>query len=382
MGYVAVYLPRVWMFLLSLIGDALLLRVFAVYETDNALSAVITFASTWTSLIAVTRNTNFALESICLTAILAGCFGWAPGTPRPLFYLSAISLALGTFCRPVFFVFLLVPLIYLSSLWGKAGVKPVPYILAAMEGIAIFAFWCAIWVAIDSMFYGKFKILIDGVPMESVEMFLDNVFTGSKFAYKGSLVYTPIAMAKTVLNKKYLRTIAHNTTPGQMFLSLPGILGPLFIVLMRESYKGMQVAVKELMAEVKAATNSKKGKKKKGKKGSATKEREEELLVFFDTIQTTLLLGLLMEVVQNNDRLGIISLLSLIPPAVMCMPGSIFGAKSSPRFRLVHIIFTVGMVVFYGLLHQSGVQRTMLSLGAGGGRSYLSKMRTLLSTRE
>lgn len=366
MGYVAVFAPRVWMFLLSLVTDLLLLRVFAVYETENAVSAVVTYASTWSTLLAVTRNTNFGLESLCLTAIVAGCFGWAPGTARPLFYLTAMGLSLGTFLRPIFFVFIITPMIYLASLWGKSGVRPIPYILAAMEGMAIFAFWCSIWVSVDSIFYGKFKILIDGVTMESIDMFLDNVFTGSKFAYKGSLVYTPIVMAKSVLNKEYLKTFAHNTTPGQMFLSLPGILGPLFIVLMRESYKGMLVAVKELMAEVKAATNPKKSKKKKGKKDSAKKEREEELLVFFDTIQTTLLLGLLLEVVQNNDRLGIISLLSLIPTAVMCMPGSIFGAKSSPRFRLVHIIFTICMVVFYGLLHQSGVQRGMLSVGAGG----------------
>jgi len=89
-------------------------------------------------------------------------------------------------------------------------------------------------------------------------------------------------------------------------------------------------------------------------------------MVFFDTIQTTFLLGLLMDVMQNNARLGIISLTALIPPAVMCMPGSVFGEKSSQRFRLLHIAFTVGMVLFFGVLNQSGIQRLMISLSSGG----------------
>lgn len=368
MGYVAVYLPRLWMFLLSMIGDALLLRVFAVYETENAIPAVITYASTWTSLIAITRNSNFALETLCLTGIVAACFGWKPGTARPLFWLSATALALGTFLRPIFFVFLLTPLIYLSSLWGKPGVALKNYILGAIEGLAVFAFWATIWVTVDSLYFGTFKIRFGETVVESFDMFLDNVGAGKPFSYKGSLVYAPINAMWTVMNRKYLKTIAQNTTPGQMFLSLPGILGPLFIVLMRESYKGMLVAVKELMSELKAATNSgsKKGKKKKAKKATAAKEREDELLVFFDTIQTTLLLGLLLEVLQNHTRLGILSLLSLVPVSVMCMAGSIFGEKSSQRFRILHIVFTIGMVIFYGFLNQAGVQRTMLSVGSGG----------------
>ena len=104
-------------------------------------------------------------------------------------------------------------------------------------------------------------------------MFLD-LFFGSesgKFLYKGSLVCTPLNAARQSLNRQYLSKFVHNTTPGQMFLSLPGIFGPLFIVLMRESYIGMLVAEKELMAELRAAANSKKAKKKKGKKNQLTK---------------------------------------------------------------------------------------------------------------
>ena len=89
-------------------------------------------------------------------------------------------------------------------------------------------------------------------------------------------------------------------------------------------------------------------------------------MVFFDTIQTTFLLALLMEVLQNNERLGIISLMSLIPPAVMCMPGSVFAEKSSYRFRVVHLVITVGMVAFYELMNQAGIQRPMISAGTGG----------------
>ena len=367
-GYVAVYLPRLWMFLLSIIGDFLLLKVFSRHMQEDGISAVITYASTWTSLIGITRNSNFALESLCLIGILAGCFGWGPNSPRPLFWLSATALALGTWLRPVFFAFISTPLIYLSSLWGKSGVSALKYIRAALEGIAIFAFWATLWVTVDSVFYGTFKLRFGDAEVESFVQFMEYLSSGLPFSYKGSLVYVPINALQTILNRKFVRTLAQNTTPGQMFLSLPGILGPLFIVLLQESYKSMKVAVKELMTEIKAATNSttKKTKKRKGKKGNITKEEEEELLVFIDTIQTTLLLGLLLEVLQNHDRLGTMSLLSLIPPAIMCMPAGVFGPKSSSRFRVLHIIFTIGMVLFYGFLNQSGVQRTMLTVGRGG----------------
>lgn len=369
LGMLSVYLPRVWMFLLSLLTDVLLFQTFAVYESEHAVSAVITFASTWSTLIGATRNTNFALEALCLTAILAGCFGWPIGSPRPLFYLSGAAVAVATFLRPINFLYILTPIIYLSSLWGKNNVSLTRYLMAAMEGMAVFAFYATLCVTIDSLYYGSFKLMIGDFIVNNFDDFLTMVamcLAGDKFTYKGYLTITPLNAARESLTRKYIKSIAHNTTPGQMFLSLPGILGPLFIVLMRESYKGMLVAMKELMAEVKAAANTKKGKKKKSKKNSSQKEREEELMVFFDTIQTTFLLGLLMDVMQNNARLGIISLTALIPPAVMCMPGSVFGEKSSQRFRLLHIAFTVGMVLFFGVLNQSGIQRLMISLSSGG----------------
>eukprot|EP00171_Calliarthron_tuberculosum_P020303 IDg20303t1 len=158
MGLVAVYLPRVWMLVLSLLADALLFRVFAIHESEHAVSAVITYASTWTTLVGVTRNSNFALEALCLTAILAGCFGWPVNSPRPLFWLSGMALSVATFLRPINFFFVLTPIIYLSSLWGKSGVRVTRYVMAAMEGLAIFAFWATIWVSIDSIFYGTFKL--------------------------------------------------------------------------------------------------------------------------------------------------------------------------------------------------------------------------------
>lgn len=365
MGYVAVYAPRIWMFFLSLIGDVLLVKIFAVYEGESALSALLTYASAWTTLLGMTRNTNFALESLCLVGLVASCFGWAPGVARPLFWLGATSLSLGIYLRPIFAVFVCTPIIYLSSLWGKQGIDALRYVRGALEGIAVFAFWCTIWVSVDSVFFGTFKLRFGGIVMENFDMFVEYAQKGLPFSYKGSLVYTPLNAAAPLLTKAFWTALPQNTSPGQMFLSLPAILGPLFIVLIRESYEGMKVAVKELMTEIKTATGAgKKTKKRKNKK--LTKEREEELLVFFDTIQTTFLLGLLLEVLQNNSRLGVISLMALMPPAVVCIAGTVFGPGSSTRFRWLHCVFTVGMVVFYGFLNNSGISSTLISLGAGG----------------
>ncbi|KAI0567011.1 GPI mannosyltransferase [Gracilaria domingensis] len=366
MGLIAMILPRVWMFMLSFVTDLFLLRVFAVYEGENALSALLTYSSLWTTLLAMTRNSNFALESMCLTMIVAACFGWPINTARPLFWLSAFALSLGVFLRPAFAFFAITPVLYLSNLWGKNGLQPLRYVRGAMEGFAIFALWCTIWISVDSVYFGTFKLRFGNTVMTSFDMFVEYATKGLPFSYKGKLIYTPINAMKEVLTRSYISTIAMHTSPGQMFLSLPAILGPFFIVLMRESYDGMKVAMKELMTELKQVANAKKAKKRKAKKAGMTKELEDELYVYFDTIQTTFLLGLLIEVIQNNDRLGTISLLSLMPICVVCLASTLFGSSSSKRFRMLNLAFTGAMVLFYGFFNQSGIPRVLLKVGAGG----------------
>ncbi|PXF42678.1 hypothetical protein BWQ96_07621 [Gracilariopsis chorda] len=366
MGYIAMIVPRIWMFMLSLITDILLVRAFAVYEGENALSALLTYSSLWTTLLAMTRNTNFALEAMCLTAVIAACFGWPINTARPLFWLSATALSLGIFLRPAFAFFVVVPVLYLSNLYGKSGLYTLRYVRAALEGIAVFAFWTTIWITVDSVYFGTFKLRFGNTVMTSFDMFVEYAFTGLPFSYKGKLVYTPINAMKQVLNRRYISTLAMNTSPGQMFLSLPAILGPLFIVLLRESYEGLKVAMKELMTELKQVANAKKAKRKKSKKPGMTKELEDELYVYFDTMQTTFLLGLLVEVTQNNTRLGTISLLSLMPVCVICLASTLFGPNSSKRFRMFNLAFTAAMVLFYGFFNQSGIPRLLLKVGNGG----------------
>lgn len=367
LGWMAIYLPRIWMFALGLIGDVLLARAFAVYEGENAVWGLLLYASSWTTLLGMTRNCNFALESLCVAGMVAACFGWPINTARPLFWLSATSLSFGVFLRPAFVWFAFTPMIYLFSLWGKSGVHTLRYARGMLEGLAVLGFWCTLWVSVDSVYYGTFRILVRGKIMTSFDMFVDAVMEGgwSGMAYKGKLVYTPLNAMYEVANRKFISTLALNTSPGQMFLSLPAILGPLFAVLLRESYEGFKTAMKELMTEMKQVANAKKPKKRKPKKPGMTKELEDELYVYFDTIQTTFLMGLLIEVVQNNDRLGVMSLLSLISPCVVCIAGTIFGPNSSVRFRALHLAFSALMVVFYGLLHQAGIPRTLVAVGAG-----------------
>lgn len=367
-GYVAVYAPRLWMFALSLIGDVLLVWVFAVYNSEHAVAALLTYASSWMALLAMTRNTNFALEALCLLGLLAACFGWTYKSPRPVFWLSATALALGMFLRPVFAVFVCTPIIYLVSLWGKPGVDPLHYIRGALEGAAVFAFWFSIWVSVDSVLYGTFALRFGETKMETFDMFVDYALKGvaetGPFNYKGSLLYTPLNGCAGFFTRAFWTEILRNTSPGQMFIQLPVVLGPLMVMLIRESIEGMKLAVKELMGEFKTATGQKT--KKRRKKTGLSKEREEEMLVYYDTIQTTLLLGLLLEVMQSHNRIGVMSLLALNAPAIICVAPTVFGPLSSTNVRLAHLAYTVAMVVFYGLLHQSGVARTLLTAGGGG----------------
>lgn len=369
-GYVATYAPRLWMFVLSLIGDVMLVHVFAVYNSEFAVPALLTYASTWMAMLAMTRNSNFALEALCLLGLLSACFGWTYESPRPVFWISGTALALGVFLRPVFAVFVCTPLIYLVSLWGKKGVDPLHYARAAIEGLAIFGFWASIWVSVDSVFYGTFSIRFGSEKMETFDAFVDTLLNAAErgpMNYKGSLVYIPINGCSGLFTKTFWVKILQNTSPGQMFIQLPVVLGPLMFLLIRESIDGMKLAIKELMGEFKSSTGGKK--KRKARKSGMSKEREEEMLVYYDTIQTTLLLGLLLEVMQSHDRIGVMSLLSLNAPAIICIAPFVFGELGSHKMRLTHFAYTAAMVIFYGIMHQSGVSRTLLSAGAGGVES-------------
>lgn len=372
-GYVALYAPRIWMFLLSLIGDVLLVKVFAVYQSEHGSSALLTYASTWMTLTVMSRNTNFALEALCLLGLFAACFGWTYKTPRPLFWLSATSLALGIFLRPVFAVFVCTPLIYMASLWGKNGVDALRYVRAAIEGLAVFAFWVSLWISVDSLYYGSFRLRFGDIDVTSFEMFVDYAIASLQgkaqpLNYKGSLIFVPLKSTEGILTKSFWNSVLRQTSPGQIFVQLPVVLGPLTIALVKESIEGMKTAVKELMTEMKSSSSSdKKGKKRqRGKKPGQTKEREDELLVYYDTIQTTLLLGLLLEVMQSNDRIGLLSLLSLNAPAVICIAHHVFGPASMRNLRYVHFAYAIGMAVFYGVLHHAGISRTLLAAGSGG----------------
>lgn len=369
-GYTATYVPRLWMFLLSLLGDMMLVNVFAVYNSEFAVPALLAYSSSWMAMLAMTRNSNFVLEALCLLGLLSSCFGWTYESPRPVFWISGTALALGVFLRPVFGVFVCTPLIYLVSLWGKKGVDPFHYARAALEGLAVFGFWASIWVSVDSVFYGAFSLRFGDVKMETFEMFVDTLLSGAgrgPFNYKGFLVYVPLNGCTGLFTKAFWVKILQNTSPGQMFIQLPVVLGPLMVLLIRESIDGMKLAIKELMGEFKTATGGKK--KRRARKSGMSKEREEEMLVYYDTIQTTLLLGLLLEVMQSHDRIGIMSLLALNGPAIICIAPFVFGELSSRNARLAHFAYTAAMVLFYGIMHQSGVLRTLLSVGSGGVNS-------------
>jgi hypothetical protein len=326
------------------------------------------------ALLIMNRNSNFVLEALCLLGLLCACFGWTYKSPRPLFLLSATALALGIFLRPVFIVFCATPLIYLVSLWGKPGVDPLRYARSFLEGAAVFALWVTLWVTVDSIFYGYFTLRVGDTPITSFEMFVDRALlylsggaeaAGGRFSYMGSLVYTPLNASRCLLSKAFWVEMMRNTSPGQIFLHLPVVLGPLTILLIRESIEGLKVQAKELMSEMKSATADKKGKKRKARKSNMSKEREEELLVYFDTIQTTFLLGLLLEVMQSNDRIGVLSLVFLNAPAVICLAAHVFGPTASPKAKIAHLGYSLVMVVFYGLLNHSGVTRMLLATGAG-----------------
>lgn len=380
LGMVGVVAPRLWMALLSLLMDLLTLNLFNYNEQHAALPTVMTLASAWTTFALMTRNTNFALEALCVAGVIAACFVGDLNNERPLYYLTALAMSLGIFLRPMFIGYATTIVIFLLAARTRPEFSTLRYVRGAVEGSALFGIMCTLYVTVDSAFHGLFKLTIGGVPVTSFDTFVALVGTGP-LAYKGRLVITPVQAILTYWRGWTFKTFQQNASPGQIFISLPFILGPLFFLLARDSYEGTRKELKGLAAELKAASNGGassatttgpsvrgpdgKKRRRRRKAPSAAKVREEETLVFYDTIQTTLLLGLLFDVVQFNDRIGLISLLPLVMPAVVCAHEHIFSPDSRYWMRYAWLASTAVAVVSLAGANHGALTRTALGLSVG-----------------
>lgn len=380
LGVVGVVAPRLWMALLSVLMDLLTLNLFNHNEQHAAVPTVMTLASAWTTFALMTRNTNFALEALCVAGVIAACFVGELNNERPLYYLTALAMSLGIFLRPMFIGYTTTIIIFLLAARARPEFSTLRYVRGAIEGTALFGIMCTLYVTVDSVFHGLFKLTIGGVPVTSFDSFVSLVGTGP-LAYKGSLVITPLQAILAYWRGWTFKTFQQNASPGQIFISLPFILGPLFFLLARDSYEGTRKELKGLAAELKAASNGggssatttgpsvrgPDGKKRRRRRRapSAAKVREEETLVFYDTIQTTLLLGLLFDVVQHNDRIGLVSLLPLVMPAVVCAHEHIFAPDSRQWMRYAWLASTVVAVVSLAGANHGALTRTALALSAG-----------------
>jgi len=380
LGVVGVVAPRLWMCLLSLLMDVLTLNLFNYNEQHAAIPTVMTLASTWTTFALMTRNSNFTLEALCVAGVIAACFVGELNHERPLFYLTALAMSLGIFLRPMFIGYFTTMVIFLLAAYARPEFSTLRYIRGAVEGTAIFGIMCTLYVTVDSVFHGLFKLTIGGVPVTNFDSFVGLVGSGP-LGYKGRLVITPLQAILKYWRGWTFKTFQQNASPGQIFISLPFILGPLFFLLARDSYEGTRKELKGLAAELKAAGNASgsssnttgpsvrgpdgKKRRRRRKAPSAAKVREEETLVFYDTIQTTLLLGLLFDVVQHNDRIGLVSLLPLVMPAVVCAHEHIFAADSRYWMRYAWLATTAVAVISLAGANHGALTRMALSLSAG-----------------
>jgi len=380
LGVVGVVAPRLWMCLLSLLMDLLTLNLFNYNEQHAAIPTVMTLASTWTTFALMTRNSNFTLEALCVAGVIAACFVGELNHERPLFYLTALAMSLGIFLRPMFIGYFTTMVIFLLAAYARPEFSTLRYIRGAVEGTAIFGIMCTLYVTVDSVFHGLFKLTIGGVPVTNFDSFVGLVGSGP-LGYKGRLVITPLQAILKYWRGWTFKTFQQNASPGQIFISLPFILGPLFFLLARDSYEGTRKELKGLAAELKAAGGASgsssnttgpsvrgpdgKKRRRRRKAPSAAKVREEETLVFYDTIQTTLLLGLLFDVVQHNDRIGLISLLPLVMPAVVCAHEHIFAVDSRYWMRYAWLATTAVAVISLAGANHGALTRMALSLSAG-----------------
>eukprot|EP00180_Rhodochaete_pulchella_P001359 Plantae.Rhodophyta-Rhodochaete_pulchella.ctg2166.p1 GENE.Plantae.Rhodophyta-Rhodochaete_pulchella.ctg2166~~Plantae.Rhodophyta-Rhodochaete_pulchella.ctg2166.p1 ORF type:complete len:505 (-),score=77.22 Plantae.Rhodophyta-Rhodochaete_pulchella.ctg2166:339-1853(-) len=365
----AIVVPRIWMFLVTILVDVMMVRAFEFIEGMGAREALLCWSTLWTAMVVLTRPSVYALEAVCLAGILYSCFGTGDRW-MSFWVVSAVWTAVGIHIRPSFFAIASLVPIHLFTLSYKPYFNTARVIRGAIVGLIVFFGLILLFAIIDSIYYGYVDVVVGSHVVKWNNFSFDQL---GEMTLRGRFTVVPL---NAILRLKDFKELRANYQPalGQIFTSLPVILGPLIIVLAQDTYSGTKKQIKELSTEFKNVSSgqglgasSAKKKKKKKKIPQSAKAREDDHFNFVDLVQTTFLLCLLADVVYAQDAAGIVSMLPIAVPAAMMLGERVFGEGQEIAVAVSHFVYTGLAVILFGLCMNGGTARVALQLGGGSG---------------
>jgi len=367
---VGVVLPRVWTGLMTVVVDVVMAKAFNYVDGVGSREAVMCWGTMWTTLVVLARPSVYALEAVCLALILYSCFGTGENMVL-MWVVSAVATAVGIHIRPTFLAFAALVPIQLNTLSYKEFFNWARALRGATVGVAVFFTITVAFAVVDSVYYGFLDIMLDDKPVTIDTFDLSQL---AAMSLRGRFTSVPV---NALLRLRYFQELkaAYSPALGQIFTSLPIILGPLSIVLAQDTYYGTKKTIKELTTEFKNV-NSGAGlgagarkKKKKKKVPNAARTRDEDVYAFVDIVQTSFLLSLLVDVVFAQDDAGIVSMLPIAVPTAMMLGDRVFGPLQIIWVTIAHFCYAVLGVVLFGLCLNGATARIAFDLATGTGLS-------------
>jgi len=359
----AVVAPRVVVALASVVVDVFIARTFDFVGGEGAKAAVLCWASAWTAFVLLPRPSVFFLEAICVAALLYASLGlidrWIP-----MFVTLAFTFGFGIHVRSAFLGYFLLTFLHFFTLATRPSFTPKKVLPAAAIGTILFLTILFSFGFVDSLYHGTLRVKLDGqiIPFFDILASLRRL---GEMKFEGHLTMVPINNVLKLRHVGDVRLLLQANL-SQVFGTMPLMLGPLLVTLIRDSWDGTKRMYKELSSEFKNISTGQglggKKKKKKKKVPAVAAQREEDLATFLDIIQTTYLIILLIEVALNASQPSLLSMLPVMIPASMLFGDRIFGPKREPLITAFFFAYTALGIVLFGLCVNGAVSTIGKSL--------------------
>ena len=408
-GTAVLLAPRIWMVALSFTLDIAIVRLCGAFGLhSHAQSILLAFGSAWPALLMLSRPFSNSLEAVLLGAALIVTVGSRDraGAARRWRWFGLIS-ALGVFTRFTFVVFgavlsiwMVVDTLGLAVLWRSFRCETLArdrqmwrtLFLNVFGGATAFLAATAVIVLTDSLYFETLSLTYNcphhGTAAVSLAALLRRVVLGDAGeGTDGGAVASSVGLASRVAQAGYaghltftpLNSYRYNSDPANLAkhglhprwthaaVNMPLMFGPLVVLGLLElrMWSSCVASPKKAQTPKKSA-----GGENTGVECSRSLPAGHNLRILSASI-VVLYLGALSTAPHQEARF----LLPLLLPMSILYGARVFHVESasfSSLLGMTWICFNLGVLLFFGGLHQAGVSRALVELGAGNSLNLLS----------
>lgn len=387
-AYCLYVMPRIFLFFASLIIDYTAWRLCG--KTDASL---LTSGSSWLFFVMLLQPFSNTTETLILALFSYFTFYSKVKSSSDFLVLGALT-AWGIFNRFsfAFYAFpILLYIVYEYLIAAEQGTQRKSLLLPWSTALGLFSctfIACsAIFIFVDSIYFGTIKLVKDGVPFSLMNLFDVQYYVGlltGAVSVSGTFTVTPLNSLRYNLNEENLSRHGLSPRISHLLFHVPALFGPLVVIGLLPYYQWLDDQLAVLLNQV---PKKGRGATTKRAKASAAKPKTVRSSTQGDDNEKDKVRNSVVKLVMVGVVCSSTLFLSLSPhqemrfllpnifPLIILGSVGIWGKDkkeekgSTPDpyqqyWTYSWIIFNVVMVVLMGVMHQGGVVRSLISFQA------------------